>query len=97
VVPDLLVRLGVVDLVASSLGTCINTQESHTLAELAEDVPAALLNVRPRLLANDVARVFVVELGDVGLLELRRVRRSGLFVTARRLRRICGVGTDWWG
>ena len=96
VVPDLLVSLGVVDLVACSLRACVNAQESHTLSELAENVPAALLDVWSGLLANDVARVFVVELGDEGLLELRRVRRSGLFVATGCLRRVCGKSADWW-
>jgi hypothetical protein len=62
VIPDLLVGLGVVDLMPGTLSSCVNAQESHALAKLAEDVSAALFNVWAWRLAENVAGIFMLEL-----------------------------------
>jgi hypothetical protein len=60
VIPNLLVGLGVVDLMSRSLSSCVNAQESHALAKLAEDVSAALFDVWAWCLAENVAGIFML-------------------------------------
>lgn len=56
---DQVVRFWVVDLMPSPLRTCVNSQESYTLAKLTVDVATSFFNVWTWSGANDEAWVLL--------------------------------------